>query len=878
MGPVVVTEPLAGLVTPEEQGASGRAAPGTPRSGSAWRLRTYFALLGVCLVVAAGAAIAYVEVQTGRDARASGEQTAQAAATVSAAQLAKSLGTLRSSVAALAANPAIAQAFDQPQGCSLSFDLGGHLDVVAPDGAVACSSQPRKDASYADRPWLRSALREPTFDAPISDTVTGRETLLSTAPIPGGKGFVAGFVNLRPLGSELVRLYGGGQPLLLMLTDDAHDRVLSRSLAPNRWIGRSVAGTRFARGAHGEVDGLDGVSRYYANATVPGTHWRIDVGEPKSLAEAAGRRLERRELYIIVVGLIGVLIAAFLVYRRTATPLVHLAAAVRATDPETGEGTVPVAGPKEVGDLGEDVNALIASVRVELAERRRAEESLRASEESYRLLFVRHPNPMWIFDTDTRRFLDVNEAAVHAYGWSRDEFLAMTIDEIRPQEDVATLHRTLEAIDDGAAHSSIWRHVRKDGGRIDAAISSNVVEFAGRPARVVLAQDVTEQRRLEEQLRQTQKLEAIGRLAGGVAHDFNNLLVVIRGYSATLAQALTDDDELQEQAIAIDHAGERAATLTRQLLAFSRQQVLRPTVVDVNAVVRETQALLDRLIGEDVQMTVDLVDDPWLVLADAGQLTQVVLNLVVNARDAMPSGGRLSIKTDNVELDADYAASHVGVEAGRYLMLQMTDTGVGMDRETQEHVFEPFFTTKEEGTGLGLATVHGIVSQTGGHIWLYSEPGLGTTFKLYFKRTERRPVERARPPEVAVLDGTETILLVEDEEGVRTFVATILRGHGYRVLEADRADRAEALAAESEGIDLLITDVVMPGRNGRELAELLQASTPTMRVLFTSGYPADNALRAGLSDAATAFIEKPFGPDELARAVRELLDDDQAAA
>jgi CheY-like chemotaxis protein len=244
----------------------------------------------------------------------------------------------------------------------------------------------------------------------------------------------------------------------------------------------------------------------------------------------------------------------------------------------------------------------------------------------------------------------------------------------------------------------------------------------------------------------------------------------------------------------------------------------------------------------------------------------------------MADGGRLSIKTDNVELDADYAANHVGVAPGQYLLLQMTDTGIGMDRETQEHVFEPFFTTKAEGTGLGLATVHGIVSQTGGHIWLYSEPGLGTTFKLYFTRTEQRPVERVRPPEIAVLDGTETILLVEDEEGVRTFVSTILRGHGYRVLEADRADHAEALAAESDGIDLLITDVVMPGRNGRELAERLQASTPTMRVLFTSGYPADNALRAGLGDAATAFIEKPFGPDELARAVRELLDGDQPAA
>jgi PAS domain S-box-containing protein len=848
-----------------------------PRSNRSWRLRTYFGLLALCFVAAAAVAVAYVEVQTGRDARSSGEQTAQATATVAAAELGKTLNTVQVSVAQLAANPAIEQTFASPGGCSLSFDLGGHLDVIGADGAVACSSEPRKGATYAGRPWLRASLAEPTFAAPVRDTVMKQDVVLASAPLPDGKGVVAGFVNLRPMAAELVRLYGAGLPLMLMVTDDEHDRILGRSADARHWIGRSVAGTPFAGDAHGELNGPDGITRFFASAKVPGTHWRVTVGESRALAVAPGQRLERRELYIILVGLAGVLIAAALVYRRTASPIVQLAAAVRTTEPERGQGSVPVTGPSEVADLGEGVNALIASVGSELGERRRAEDLLRASEESYRLLFVRHPNPMWIFDTDTRRFLDVNQAAVASYGWTHDEFLAMTIDDIRPHEDVDTLHRTLDAIDDGASHMGIWRHLRKDGSQIEVAISSNIVEFAGRPARVVLAQDVTEQRRLEEQLRQTQKLEAIGRLAGGVAHDFNNLLVVIRGYSATLAQALTDD-ELQQQAIAIDHAGERAATLTRQLLAFSRQQVLRPTVVDLNEVVRETRTLLDRLIGEDVEVVVDLADDPWLVLADPGQLSQVVLNLAVNARDAMPAGGRLSIKTENVELDADYAANHVGVEPGRYVLLQVTDTGIGMDKETQDRVFEPFFTTKAEGTGLGLATVHGIVSQTGGHIWLYSEPGLGTTFKLYFTQTKRRPVERPRAPEIAVLDGTETVLLVEDEEGVREFVATILRGHGYRVLEADRADRAEAIAAESDGIDLLITDVVMPGRNGRELAERLQASSPAMRVLFTSGYPADTALRTGVSDASAAFIEKPFGPVELARAVRELLDADQPTA
>jgi PAS domain S-box-containing protein len=856
-----------------EESVSEEARAGALRRRS-WRLRTYFALLAGCFVVAAAAAIAYVEVQTGRDARASGEQEATAAATVAAAQLGDALHTLRGTIANLATNPQIAGVFQQPGGCTLTFDMGdvggGHLDIVAPSGAVACTSRRTRSGSYGGSGWLATALHHPVFRAPQRDAVTGRQVALATAPVPGGKGTIAGFVDLAPLGKQLVKLYGGGKPVSLLAVDTTTNRVVARSIDPERWIGHSVAGTPFAESLHDVAADLAGSKRFFADAAVPGTSWRLFAGEDADAVSAAGTRLEHRELAIILAGLALVLLGSWVAYRRTAQPIVRLAGAVRTH--RAGEATepVPTAGPAEVTELGSGVNELIASVDAELTERRRAEEALRLSEESYRLLFERHPNPMWLFDPETLRFVAVNDAAIAAYGWSREEFLAMTIVDIRPAEDVDELRRQIDDRERTYVPSRIWRHRRKDGSVIDVAITSNAVEFRGRPVRVVLAQDVTEQRRLEEQLRQAQKMEAIGRLAGGVAHDFNNLLVVLRGYSVALAEALERDEELQRQAVAIDQAGERAASLTRQLLAFSRRQVLRPAVVSVNDVVADTRSLHARVIGDDVELTTVLEPEPWRVLADPGQLVQVILNLAVNARDAMPGGGTLAIRTGNVELDEEYAASHVGVEPGQYVLLQVTDSGVGMDRETQEHVFEPFVTTKEEGTGLGLATVHGIVTQSGGHIWLYSEPGLGTTFKLYLRRTDLAPAAAAQPQEAARLAGDETVLLVEDDDGVRAFVSLTLAGRGYRVLEADRAQTAEEIAASSDGIDLLITDVVMPGRSGRELADRLRAARPGLRVLFTSGYPGDAVLHGDADD--TDFLEKPFGPLELAQAVRRLLD------
>jgi nitrogen-specific signal transduction histidine kinase/CheY-like chemotaxis protein len=387
--------------------------------------------------------------------------------------------------------------------------------------------------------------------------------------------------------------------------------------------------------------------------------------------------------------------------------------------------------------------------------------------------------------------------------------------------------------------------------------------------------DITPRRQLEEQLRQSQKMEAVGRLAGGIAHDFNNVLTAILGYSQMLLTDLSEGDPRREDVREIEQAANRAATLTRQLLAFSRRQVLQPQVLDLNALVENLDKFLRRLIGEDIDLRVHASPDLWLVSADSGQVEQVIMNLAVNSRDAMPTGGKLTIETGNVVLDAAYAQRHIAVTPGEYVMLAVSDTGTGMDEETQARIFEPFFTTKAsgKGTGLGLSTVYGIVKQSGGNIWVYSEVGRGTTIKIYLPRESVSvlPPRQVRP-ETTDLQGTETILLVEDEDPVRALAAKILRGLGYQVMEAKLGREAITIAdAHDAGIDLLLTDVVMPGYSGADLARKLAESRPALKVLFMSGYTDEAIIHHGVLDANIAYLQKPFTPDVLAAKVREVL-------
>jgi two-component system cell cycle sensor histidine kinase/response regulator CckA len=509
-----------------------------------------------------------------------------------------------------------------------------------------------------------------------------------------------------------------------------------------------------------------------------------------------------------------------------------------------------------------------------------ASQALLESEKRYRLLFESNPQPMWVVDLENYDFLAVNDAAIRHYGYSREEFLAMKTTDIRSEEDVPRLLDQMRAIrgdPGGMGDAGIWTHVKKDGSLVESQISWHNLSFLGRPAELVLVNDVTERRRLEDQLRQAGRIEAIGRLAGGVAHDFNNLLSLIIGYSELLLEGLSPVDPRRKSAEEIRAAGQRAASLTRQLLAFSRKQVLQPEVLDLNEVAERTGKMLRRLIGEDIELVFKL--DPVLhaVLADRGQIEQVLLNLAVNARDAMPDGGTVTVESANVQLDAAYAWQHNPIQAGHYVMLAFSDTGHGMDAKTKSHIFEPFFTTKEtgKGTGLGLATVYGIVKQSEGFIWVYSEPGQGATFKIYLPPTGVAiPVmaaEETLAPES--VHGRETILVVEDEAPLRELAADFLRGCGYHVLEAGNgADALDLVLNLSGHLDLLVTDVVMPGMSGRALAERLAERAADTKVLYLSGYTDEAIHRHGVLEPGVALLQKPFRLADLARRVREILD------
>jgi len=528
------------------------------------------------------------------------------------------------------------------------------------------------------------------------------------------------------------------------------------------------------------------------------------------------------------------------------------------------------------GERERDILQFVSTQVARAIERARADEQLRRSETRYRLLFESNPEAMFVYDPGTLRFLAVNEAAVARYGWTREEFLRMTLPDIRPPSEIPRLEAALAAQDRGAATVSDTKHRKKDGSLIDVEVLSDWIEFEGRRARLVLAKDVTERLRLEEQLRQSQKMEAIGQLAGGIAHDFNNLLTAILGFCGLLERQVGANAQMRGDVAEIRHAAGRAAELTRKLLAFGRRQMLAPRVLDLNGLVADLDKMLRRVIGEHIELVTQLDPELAPVKADLGQLEQVILNLVVNARDAMPQGGRVTIQTANTDLDLAYADTHAPVVPGRYVLLAVSDTGTGMHPEAKAHLFEPFFTTKEvgKGTGLGLATVYGIVKQSGGYIWVYSESGSGTSVKIYLPRSDQPVQPVPRPPVLAGLPtGTETVLVVEDAEAIRSLARKVLTAQGYTVLEAGDGVEALQIAERHTGmLHLVLTDVVMPGMSGRELAQRLAPLRPQLKLLYMSGYTGDAVVHRGVLEDGLPFLAKPFTPEDLASKVRDVLD------
>ena len=473
----------------------------------------------------------------------------------------------------------------------------------------------------------------------------------------------------------------------------------------------------------------------------------------------------------------------------------------------------------------------------------------------------------------------VNRRGEEMFGYSREELVGSRIEILLPESKRSAHRGDREEYFErprirpmGIGMDLSGR--RKDGKEFPVEVSLSYLKIPEGDFAIAFVSDISQRKQLEDQLMHAQKMEAVGRLAGGVAHDFNNMLTVISGYNRMILDDLSPLDPLRGYAEEVLKAADRAGALTNQLLAFSRRQIMKPRVINVNAVVEQTEKMLRRLIGEDIDLAFGLAADVGNIRADPGHVEQAIMNLAVNARDAMPLGGRLTVETANAELDETYARTHMGVTPGEFVMIAVSDTGHGMDAETKRHIFEPFFTTKEKGkgTGLGLATVYGMVKQAGGDIWVYSEPHRGTTFKLYFPRVKESVTDTEHANSDSPHGNRETILVVEDERAVRDLTVRMLQRLGYSVLIAASGDEAIRISAShTERIPLLLTDVVMPQMSGRQLADILATTRPDMKVIYLSGYTENTVLHHGVLDAGIEFLPKPFSREVLAKKIKDVL-------
>ncbi|MHB1225222.1 MAG: ATP-binding protein [Gemmatimonadaceae bacterium] len=789
---------------------------------------------------------------------------------------------------------------------SLRDTIVSTLWVMEPSGRnIGTSMRPipdRASVGAADRRYFREAMRtrRPAIGEPVVGRPTGLWSITFAHPLLDDRGevtaVVLGTVRLTSL-SGILQLAALPEGTVVTLLDE-QGTLLGRTDATEEIVGTNLSGHATVRRNMARGTGVDtatgpgGIPRVTAFTTTDGPAWQVYVGIPRAIAFARADAAMRRDVILAILAVIIALLVSLALARRLTGPLDALTANALAIAGGDYRRRTPVASARELTTLAESFNVMAETVAARTDE-------LHRSEQRYRLLFETSPLPMFVFGLDSLRMLAANNAARTLYGYTGEEFLALRLTDLRPPEERLRLHQALHALneleDEGAPmNAGIWRHRRKDGSPFDAEIFTVRLEYEGRRARLSTVVDVTARRHAEralaeseEQLRRAHEMEALGRFAGGIAHDFNNLLTGILGYCDLALDDIADGAAGRDDVSAIRDTAGRAATLTRQILAFSRKQVLQPVALDVIVVVSEMRGILERLLGDHYRLELAVDARTATVLADRVQLEQVVMNLVVNARDAMPDGGVVRMVVGELAVSATDRYPPFDLPSGAWVCLAVRDCGIGMAPAVQAQIFEPFFTTKErgKGTGLGLAMVDGIVRQSGGTLHVESAPGAGSTFRVFLPRTRSDASHARSTPLVlrAVAGGTgsagagsagrgRVILLAEDEDAVRAVAGSVLRRHGFQVLAARNGDQALAMAVgHGAPLDLLLTDVVMPGMSGPELAARLRRLQPGLPVLYSSGYTDDDRVLRGVATDEMAFLAKPFTPQQLVASVRRVL-------